>query len=159
MSGRIWIPQPSEAPTPVEVAAYLQQKGWKPLGTKPNWAEYSRDEDGEEIHLEIPLRVTAANRLRAEAIYPASELYGTVVKLDSEDPSAGGEAVVRAAWEGRMRKIRVPLSAADYPVAIQAHADRNLVRCTGDLERDGAVWVLRYARDFSILSDPDDLAL
>lgn len=384
MSGRIWIPQPSEAPTPAEVAAYLQQKSWKPLGTKPNWAEYSRDEDGEEILLEIPLRASAAdypratailledlgrlenrpqaeilrdmksaatdivrlaldgsatrdgripveagrrvygaardlllaaacsvldprpvfagrkpeeamsllgrarfgqtevgsfvltlecsvpprlqqsllpedgdpeaplarktcvrlaqglaaaesasgesaalrdlepfrlragegvsanlldavsdmieaagaetlrasfsfasgrpltnkvpreaaftaetsailreaaNRLRAEAIYPASEIYGTVVKLDSENPSAGGEAVVRASWEGRMRKIRVPLSAADYPLAIQAHADRNLVRCTGDLEREGAVWVLRYARDFAILSDLDDLAL
>lgn len=97
-----------------------------------------------------------ATRLRAEASYPATEIVGTVVKLDSHDAAAGGEAVLRVDFEGRIRQVKVKLDAAAYQVAIAAHSDRSLVRCTGDLAREGRSWVLRNARDFVVPLDPEE---
>lgn len=97
-----------------------------------------------------------ATGLRAEARYPEIELMGTVVKLDSSDPKVGGDAVLRTDLEGKIRQVKVKLDAAAYQVAIAAHSDRSLVRCTGDLAREGRSWVLRNARDFVVPLDPDE---
>lgn len=91
----------------------------------------------------------AAARLRDEAKYPATEIVGTVVRLDSHNSAAGGDAVLRAEWEGRMRLVKVTLDAAGYARAIQAHGDRALVLVTGDLAREGRSLCLRNPRDFA----------
>lgn len=98
----------------------------------------------------------AAARLRDEASYPSTEVLGTVVKLDSTDSSAGGDAVLRIDLDGRIRHVRIRLHTEDYQRAIQAHAERAVVRCLGDLAREGRSFVLRNARDFAILSAADD---
>jgi hypothetical protein len=98
----------------------------------------------------------AAARLRAEATYPATELAGPVVKVNSSEPSHGGEAVLHASIEGRSRSVRVVLEATAYQTAIAAHRIGALVRCVGDLAREGRSWVLRNPRDFTTIVEPEE---
>jgi hypothetical protein len=90
----------------------------------------------------------ASTQLREEASYPATEIVGTIVGLKSDDSAAGGGVDLRVHLEGRQRKVRVSLEPAAYQEALTAHRDGALVRCLGDLEREGRSWVLRNPRDF-----------
>jgi hypothetical protein len=103
-----------------------------------------------------PILREAAARLRDEATYPETDVVGPVVKLDSLDPTKGGEAVVKASVDGRFRSVRVALDAGTYVEAIEAHKERLFVRCVGELAREGRSLVLRNARDFGHLTDPED---
>lgn len=96
-----------------------------------------------------PLLREAATRLREEATYLATELVGTVVKLDSAEPAHGGEIVVLAAVDGKRRHIRVALEATQYRMAINAHLAATQVRVVGDLVHEGRSWVFRNLRDFA----------
>lgn len=103
-----------------------------------------------------PILREAAARLRDEATYPETDVVGPVVKLDSPDPARGGEAVVKANIDGRFRSIRIALDAAAYGEAINAHREHLLVRCVGELSREGRSLILRNAREFSQHTDPED---
>ncbi len=94
----------------------------------------------------------AAVRLREEATYPAIEIAGTVVKLDSVEPAHGGEAVVLAAADGKRRHVRVALDAGSYHTATSAHLLGERVRCVGDLVHERGSWVLRNPRDFAMVT-------
>lgn len=98
----------------------------------------------------------AAARLRDEASYPATEVVGTVVRLDSHNLTVGGDAVLRAEWDGRVRPVKVTLDAEGYARAIQAHGERALIRMVGDLVREGRSWCLRNPREFTTVSDVDE---
>jgi hypothetical protein len=102
-----------------------------------------------------PVLREASARMREEATYPGTEVMGTVVRLDSSDPTEGGVAVLRVDVEGRVRSVRVKLAQADYQQAILAHGDRALIRCTGELAREGATWVLRQPREFGVSPEQD----
>jgi hypothetical protein len=95
----------------------------------------------------------AAKGLRAEASYPETDVLGTVVKLDSCNPSEGGIVVLRSFLDGRNRDVRISLDTKQYQAAIQAHGDRSLVRCVGDLAREGRSWQLRNPHDFAVANE------
>lgn len=103
-----------------------------------------------------PILREAAARLRDEAIYPETDVIGPVVKLDSPDAAKGGEVVLKATVDGRFRSVRVALDAAAYAQAIEAHREHLLVRCTGDLAREGRSLVLRNPRDFGGVDETED---
>jgi len=87
------------------------------------------------------------------------EITGMVIKLGSQDPNQGGEVIVRASWEGerKLRPIRVVLLPENYQQAILAHSERWMVRCVGEIAREGSSWTLRNARSFSFdRSDEND---
>ena len=84
------------------------------------------------------------------------EIVGPVVSASSE--SGAGEVRINVLLEGRPRKVRVNLSAEDYNRAVHAHARRDhgvLVRCAGDLVKDGRMYRLLNPRRFEVLT-PDD---
>ena len=80
---------------------------------------------------------------------------GPVVKLSSQESSQGGEAVIHGFVEGKPIAIRVVLAPESYQTAINAHRDGLLVRCLGDLGREGRSWVLQNPRDFIILTESE----
>lgn len=85
------------------------------------------------------------------------EVVGPVVFASSE--SGAGEVRINVLLEGRPRKVRVDLSAADYNRAVHAHARRDhgvLVRCAGDLIKDGRMYRLLDPRRFEVLTPEDD---
>lgn len=97
-----------------------------------------------------------AKRLREEADYPECELFGTVKKLSSEKPEAGGDVVLKANIEGQVRTVRLSLKPADYEIAIEAHKKSAWVRCMGDLSRDGRLWVLKNVQDIRIVGETEE---
>lgn len=103
-----------------------------------------------------PILREAATRLRDEATYPETDVVGPVVKLDSPDAANGGEAVLKASVDGRFRSVRVALDASAYAEAIEAHKEHLLVRCIGELAREGRSLVLKNTRDFGRLVDSED---
>jgi hypothetical protein len=43
----------------------------------------------------------------------------------------------------------------DYELAVRANAEKQTIYCVGKLEKEGASWVLRNPRDFTILTETD----
>lgn len=83
------------------------------------------------------------------------ELEGIVVRLKSEDPEEGGVATVAAHVEGQSRRVQVPMGPEDYKLAIQAHEERQLLRCEGELLRVGGKLQLERVRHVTLIQDDD----
>ena len=100
-----------------------------------------------------PLLVSAAAELRARAPQDDFELEGYVVRLDSDNKEAGGTITVAAEVDGKTRRVRLPLGANDYELAIKAHASTSRVSCAGCLGKQGRQYELQAVRAFSLLGD------
>ncbi|MFD6162513.1 hypothetical protein ACFWF7_02850 [Nocardia sp. NPDC060256] len=85
--------------------------------------------------------VRRADPERVTIVGPVKEL-----KLTDDsgvpDHEQGGEIVVHADVGGRVRRVVIPLGAADYDWAISAHRDRLPFTATGELVKRGNVWRL-----------------
>lgn len=103
-----------------------------------------------------PILREAATRLRDEATYPDTDVVGLVVKLNSPDASRGGDVVLSATMDGRFRSVRVALDPVAYAEAIEAHRERFLVRCMGELVREGRSRVLKNPRGFGRLAESEE---
>ncbi|MCB9788516.1 MAG: hypothetical protein H6744_17680 [Deltaproteobacteria bacterium] len=71
------------------------------------------------------------------------ELEGVIVKLESDEPTQGGTIVVVAAIDGRVRRVRVALTARDYAQALEAHRSEREVAIDGELVREPGGHTLR----------------
>ena len=87
-----------------------------------------------------------SNRGRGRGI--GSELESTIV-------GEGGRVVISSDLEGRVRPVDVELPAEDYQLAIEAHANDQLVCCVGDLKREGKSLRLKHPSGFSLLRIAD----
>lgn len=138
-----------EATAADALAASFSFAARRPLaGDAPRHVVFSSDT--------APILREAAARLRDEATYPETDVVGPVVKLNSSDAARGGEAVLKATVDGRFRSVRVVLDSSAYAEAIEAHKEHLLVRCIGELAREGRSLVLRNPRDFDRLPDLED---
>lgn len=81
------------------------------------------------------------------------ELLGAVIVLESDDAAAGG--AIQMSARGRPMRVRMSLPPAEYAVGMEAHRRRAMVRCTGDLLREGRACVLQNPRDF-VLSGEEE---
>jgi hypothetical protein len=84
------------------------------------------------------------------------EIFGSVVKLESDDPAVDGTVVVRAYFEGGVKLVRVRLRQPAYRLAWSAHDSRALITCFGDLIRQGRSYELQNPRAFRIVATGDD---
>jgi hypothetical protein len=103
----------------------------------------------------IPILREAAQMLRRESTQVGVDVEGLVVKLESASPADGGHVVISAELDGRVRPIGISLTPKEYQVAIEAHANDQLVRCIGDLKREGKSLQLDHLSDFSLLRNAD----
>jgi hypothetical protein len=101
----------------------------------------------------VPLLQEVSRVLRERAPKAGFELVGPVRELESPDPSAGGLVTIAGLVDGALRPVRVDLSAEDYRVAALAHTERAVVRCEGELVRDGRSWVLRTPRFLAMVEE------
>jgi hypothetical protein len=83
------------------------------------------------------------------------EVEGPVVKVDRPGHERFGNAVVLAAVDGRSRQVHVRVSGDEWNTTTQAMADRTILRCKGELVREGNRYVLRNARDLRVVL-PDE---
>jgi hypothetical protein len=102
-----------------------------------------------------PILREGARLLRATGSTPDFELEGAVVRLDSDNAEAGGVAAIAGQVDGQPRKVRVPMEAIDYSKAIQAHKEGHLLRCEGELARQGRSFLLDRVRHVAVVVDED----
>ncbi len=98
----------------------------------------------------------AAAKLRAQTTLPDLEMEGPIHKLESANPDQGGEAIVLANVDGKHHRVRVRLGAADYQLAVDAHGERQLVRGTGELVKEGAGFRLQNPRGFGVVAEDEE---
>jgi hypothetical protein len=88
----------------------------------------------------VEARLTQATRpARVTLVGPVSELRRPDEDSDSEE---FGEIVVQAEVEGRIRRVTIPLTEADYDWAIRAHRAKLPFTATGQLGKRGNSWRL-----------------
>jgi len=134
------------------------------------WAgqEPSPDDIPETIRvsaLDLPKLESVRDRLVRERPPETETLTGRIAGLERVALGGGEEGhtvVLEAEVDGRLRKVRVPLSATDYDWAIRAHQARLLFTVSGTLvkkrswELQGNVEVdLRQLRGFLEAKTPD----
>ena len=83
------------------------------------------------------------------------ELVGTIVKLERGEDDFYGRIVVRTFFDGGPKLVSLRLDEKVYAKAVQAHDERSLVLCFGDLIRDGNRYELLTPRLFRVITDTD----
>lgn len=121
----------------------VSEDGLKSISVSFDWSESVetlRDDTPDVIEFtrdvidEIP-RVT--EKLQLKVAPTAVELLGEVTELSrpvgDEKSTIGGSVVIYALIDDRRRKVRVPLNAGDYDLAVRAHLARIPITVSGDL--------------------------
>ncbi len=96
----------------------------------------------------------AARQMRAVEQTSNVRVAGLIVQLSSKDvPSsefAVSERLIAIRWAARGYRVQVPLSAAEYQRACDAHRDGRTVSTAGTIEKRGKYWFLTAAHDFRV---------
>ncbi len=106
---------------------------WSPAAAPPHGVA-ARPEVVEFTPGDLPALQLAATRYRAAEPSVRVTVTGTVVRLHSARPEAGGTIRLRVLVGADARTLRVRLGEEDYRVAVHAHLSGLPVRLTGDLE-------------------------
>jgi hypothetical protein len=97
----------------------------------------------------------AAKILRASSAIDDVEVQGEVINLERSYEASDGAITVSGVVDGKPRRILLWLSHLDYELAIRANDEKHTIYCVGKLEKEGASWVLRNPRDFTILTETE----
>jgi hypothetical protein len=125
--------------------------GWAaarpPLDPPRNRHEFTRDS--------IDVIREAGRMLRERAPVEDLEIEGIVVDVTRPAPDLVGRATVLAPVQGSPRKVRIDVAGDDWNTANDAMVRHILLRCRGDLVREGKLYVLRAARDLRLAPTDD----
>ena len=119
-----------------------------------SWASARRTEDSVPAVIHFTRDVAQVLR-EASRIFKETgtekdfELLGYVIGLKREEGAETGTITVSGLVEGSLRKVRMELTGAAYERAIEAHKIQQLVRCEGELVREGRAFVLRGPHRFT----------
>jgi hypothetical protein len=80
------------------------------------------------------------------------EVEGPVVKVNRPGDELLGDAVVLGAVDGRTRQVHISVGGEAWTTTMQAMADRTILRCRGELVREGKRYLLRNARDLRVVA-------
>jgi hypothetical protein len=99
----------------------------------------------------VPVIEEASRIFRETVTYDDFKMVGLVTQLDRHNNAERGSIVVSAAVENGMRNIHLELSEPEYTQAIEAHKERRIVFCVGELSKEGKYYRLDNARHFTVL--------
>jgi len=114
--------------------------------TVPNHITFSPDV--------IPFIKEASRYFKNHSPREGFELQGPVVKLQRDNSELSGKVTVFGIVDEQPRKITFVADKEDYDQAAKAHTNGEIVRCLGELEREGRTYRLENIRNFSV--DDDD---
>ena len=99
----------------------------------------------------IPIIREAARQFRETA--PAEDLAieGVVTRLDRGADATEGDVTIAANVEEHLRRVVVRLAGDTYSQAVKAHDNRQTVKCTGDLVKEGRGYRLQNPRYFEVV--------
>ncbi|HWO18019.1 MAG TPA: hypothetical protein VNO30_04565 [Kofleriaceae bacterium] len=79
------------------------------------------------------------------------EVEGPVVKVHRPGAALLGDAVVLGAVNGRPCQVHISVGGEEWTTTMQAMAERAILRCRGELVREGKRYLLRNVRDLRIV--------
>ncbi len=164
------------------LAAWLEATGWTLVRIDPDRAAYYErpSPEAEPFEALVPLRESLRDyHLRVGELLvelaaiegrpvravlddvlagpfaprPDVEVEGMVVQISRENPTAGGTITLAAVVDGAVRRIRLELGVAEYPLAIRAHTEGTRLYCEGEPVREGRGFLLRAPRQVSLRGD------
>jgi hypothetical protein len=97
----------------------------------------------------VPIIKEAGHFLRASAPRDNFELRGFVVGLRRQGDEPG-RVTIAAIIDKELRNVQVDLNSNAYQQAVEAHSQNLIVRCEGELYREGRSFILRTPRNFTI---------
>jgi hypothetical protein len=80
------------------------------------------------------------------------EVEGPVVKVNRPGDELFGDAVVLGAVDGRTRQIHINVGGDAWTTTMRAMAERTILRCRGELVREGKRYALRSVRDLRVVA-------
>jgi hypothetical protein len=95
----------------------------------------------------------AGRRFRATSTIDDYEVQGSVMRLERGADATEGDVTIMAYIDDQPRRVVVRLGPENYSQAVQAHDERRLVACAGDLAREGKIYRLQSPRRFEVLGD------
>lgn len=99
----------------------------------------------------IPVLFEAGRRFRELEPIEDVEIEGYIIQLSRSEGATEGEIVVVAEVEFALKKITIDLPKEIYSQAVSAHQRERIIRCTGELSKEGRSWRLNNPRAFRIL--------
>lgn len=139
------------APLIDALAGMGNSEGLRNIDLSFEWSVALPEPDIEDEHIifsreEIGKMEGVSTRLKRDYSPQEETLVGQVTELkrpEIVDPSEdGGEVVMRADIEGRMRNVRLDLTGSQYDTALGAHRARMPIMATGVLSKPGRSWTL-----------------
>ena len=103
----------------------------------------------------IPIIKEAARQFRETSALEDFEIEGWVKRLDRDQNVVEGEVTVVAAIDEHLRHVVLRLDRENYSKAVQAHEQRQTVRCSGELKKEGRGFRLQNPRHFEIVAGDD----
>ena len=104
----------------------------------------------------IPIISEAARLFKETTPSDDFEIEGWVKRLDRGHEVVEGEVTVVAPVDDQLRFVVMRLDRANYSKAVTAHEQRQTVRCTGELVREGRGYRLKDPRHFEIVMADDN---
>lgn len=80
------------------------------------------------------------------------DVEGPVVKVNRPGDELSGDAVVLGVVDGRSRQVHISVGGDAWTTTMRAMAERTVLRCRGELVREGKRYLLRNARDLRVVS-------
>jgi hypothetical protein len=163
---------------PNVLGTHLEAKGWKKVALvyENTWIWHKKNDTGELFEIKQPLRQEfdapqiiyeavktlemVENRSQLELIgelitsLPDAIISGWINKVSWETPAIAQITLIGFVV-GKLRKIHLELSEADYQLVLKAYEDRSPVTCGGDLIKENGVFVLKKLHDFTILTEAE----
>lgn len=100
----------------------------------------------------IPVIEEAARQFRATEPLEDVEIEGLVTRLDRGPTASEGELIVAGSIDGQLLRIGLTLKSDVYSSAVRAHDERQTVRCTGELVKEGRGFKLVNPRHFVVVA-------
>lgn len=98
----------------------------------------------------------AARELKNREPRANEKLEGPVTRLTRGPDAEEGQVTIQAWIDDKPTSVRVDFGSADYGQIVSAHNERKIVSLTGDLDREGARWVLKNPRSLDVIQPDDD---
>jgi len=102
----------------------------------------------------MPIIEEIGRELREKMPETDVEIEGWVTKLEKDErESDSGTITLSTFLEGKKKNVRIELSGEAYKSAIKAHDQGWLVRCQGDLIKEGKRYILDLPRYFTVIGE------
>lgn len=129
----------------------------QPLDLSMTWAANRPSHPSVPEHVtfdseSIPAIEEAARQFRATEPLDDVEIEGLVTRLDRGPTALEGEIIVASNLDGQLLRIGLTLTSAVYSSAVRAHEERQTVRCTGELVKEGRGYKLANPRHFVVVT-------